>query len=218
MQIAFISYTDTQLKISGTKTHPNYLYTDVSCLIKVKSLKTNSYISETVTDKNGYFEFVFNRISFVTGIYQIEYYGSGVVEGKDWETIYINGLDPVSAVLTSSNGNQFKYQDGIYDPSYTILQTQLTNIDNPTFLWKRNGVELKTTTRINGEVFTYESGATIPLPKVPDNENTLGTLTLDIANDVFYDNDFATYTVDIEGTNQGVPIEKITLKIILIKY
>lgn len=85
-KIANIEYGVSNLKIFGTKIHPNYRYKDVSLWVRIVRKDDGAIIAERTTDKNGYFEFNIARSTLLDGVYEIQYIGSGVVLGNDFET------------------------------------------------------------------------------------------------------------------------------------
>lgn len=240
MTIANIEYNQTSVRIFGQKIHPRYNYADKSCLIIIRRLSDGTEIKSETTDLNGSFEFILDKTNLVPGFYRIEYYGSGVVEGKDWEVFQVfSDSQEDRGVLYSTNGYLFKYGEQGFNPEDTELIVILKNknITNIKYTWRKNGIVLKPKTVIKGKFETnakffdtpkrivktkieakirtisrFSDGDALP-ETIPDYEPIfLDRLFLSAEHNLFNEDDFCVYSVTIEGENNGVQISPITLE------
>ena len=117
--IANIKYLSDTIIVYGTLYLPSGK-PNLSNLVIVRRSSDSLEMARTVTDKNGYFEIDLVRATLQIGSYKIEYYGTGVTQGGDWESFYYNATQG----LPGAPGASSSYQ-GVYDPTITYYNTDV---------------------------------------------------------------------------------------------
>jgi hypothetical protein len=169
----------------------------VGASVALISRKTGLNVGATTIDGKGYFEFVFQKGSIPAGVYDVKFYGCGLLEDYkpegDWETLEIRDPNVSIAVsLHATPGAAVKFQSGLYIPDEVALTVNTYNIYLPEYKWYKDLV------LISGE--------------------TSDILTVDPAVDLASANS-ASYKCEITGKNlDGEAIEARFVTTNLVKY
>lgn len=190
--IVKIQYTETTVKIFGIKTSINTNIPLAGKLVVLFSIDSGQIFSDTYTNSNGYFEFLFNLEDIALGLYQIRFYGTEkIIPGKfipnteypkgDWETISIVSTNNASAnsIVTRNISSIVELTDT--DWKYLSQQygdLQIT-IKTPIFFKRFKNIKLNITAT-NGsadlqqtynELLTLENESSLSLTEIINLKN-----------------------------------------------